>query len=440
MTQENEYEDTNVELELKGLKGLAGGYHVHQVPIKYHKQFPCIEALGHYNPFHVSAPHPAVGTPDQYEVGDLSNKWGSLDNKQYYESYYNDSNLPLYGVNSVVGRSIVIHKKEKGQRWLCGTLGWGYSPSEARQISGIASFHHPKGFAYGYIKFKQVVYRDGSTTDTTIEVDLHYPGENDKNHTKNHSWEVWVNPVSSDATVKHYLSRCSAGGYIWNPYLTQLADTDNTELYKAECSPSTPHRCKAGDLTGKLGKIEVGGKREVYNDANLPLGDETVILGSGIGRSVVIFEKDGRTERFACANIEYDHDIYKVGAILKTPSFSAALFIKEAREIMGVPPWMLDIDLRSVTELTNSSCIQFKVYFLGPKASTLEKDFSRLLLGLSLHRPSLNILGYVPDRKRKQKLTYSPCPSYAGVPENSAAVHQSTLAILLLALVPKLLL
>ena len=43
-------------------------------------------------------------------------------------------------------------------------------------------------------------------------------------------------------------------------------------MYREECSPGTPHRCKAGDLTGKLGKIEIGGKSEIYNDANLPLG------------------------------------------------------------------------------------------------------------------------------------------------------------------------
>lgn len=37
-------------------------------------------------------------------------------------------------------------------RWACGNIVWGYSPAEATQVSAIASFHHPKGYAWGYIR------------------------------------------------------------------------------------------------------------------------------------------------------------------------------------------------------------------------------------------------------------------------------------------------
>lgn len=37
-------------------------------------------------------------------------------------------------------------------RWTCGTIERGYAPSEARELRAIASFHHPLGFAWGYIK------------------------------------------------------------------------------------------------------------------------------------------------------------------------------------------------------------------------------------------------------------------------------------------------
>lgn len=30
-----------------------------------------------------------------------------------------------------------------------------------------------------------------------------------------------------DATVKFTNARCAAGGYVWNPYFTQLADPNN---------------------------------------------------------------------------------------------------------------------------------------------------------------------------------------------------------------------
>lgn len=82
---------------------------------------------------------------------------------------------------SILGRSIVIHKKAHNLRWACSTLERGYSPQEAREIRAIASFHHPYGYAYGYIRFTQLIHNDGSKSDTVIEVKLQYPGENDRN-------------------------------------------------------------------------------------------------------------------------------------------------------------------------------------------------------------------------------------------------------------------
>lgn len=39
-----------------------------------------------------------------------------------------------------------------------------------------------------------------------------------------------MNPVGIDATVKDHGTRCTAAGYIWNPYYTQLADPLNVKL------------------------------------------------------------------------------------------------------------------------------------------------------------------------------------------------------------------
>lgn len=72
-------------------------------------------------------------------------------------------------------------KKEKNIRWACSTLQRGYSPSEAREIRGIASFHHPLGYAYGYVRFTQLIHYDGSKSDTIIEVNLRHPGKFDRN-------------------------------------------------------------------------------------------------------------------------------------------------------------------------------------------------------------------------------------------------------------------
>ena len=48
--------------------------------------------------------------------------------------------------------------KDQGNDIVCG------------QVTAIASFHHPNGYAWGYIRFSQVVYKDGSQTETVIQV------------------------------------------------------------------------------------------------------------------------------------------------------------------------------------------------------------------------------------------------------------------------------
>lgn len=231
MLQQSEYDLTNVEVEFKGLIANSG-YHVHIAPVEGDLEFPCEDSTvyGHWNPRGVNpklSPPPAMGSTDQYELGDLSGKFGTLDGVSMYDNFYNDSRMPLYGYESIIGRSIVVHKKEQGRRWACSTLERGYSPSEAREIRAIASFHHPAGYAYGYIRMTQLIGNDGSQSDTTIEVKLRYPGKHDRNKTLNHNWHIWVNPVGVDATVLQVETRCVAAGYVWNPYYTQLADPLN---------------------------------------------------------------------------------------------------------------------------------------------------------------------------------------------------------------------
>lgn len=84
-------------------------------------EFPCEESslYGHWNPLRVdpkNVPLSEEGTTDQYEMGDLSGKFGTLDNRNRYSVTYNDTMLPLFGPRSILGRSVVIHKKEKNIR------------------------------------------------------------------------------------------------------------------------------------------------------------------------------------------------------------------------------------------------------------------------------------------------------------------------------------
>ncbi|KAK6633156.1 hypothetical protein RUM43_012900 [Polyplax serrata] len=407
--QQTKYDVTNIDISIEGLVDTRG-YHIHVAPVQEQLEFPCEDSTvyGHFNPRLVNPnTSPKIGTPDQYEVGDLSGKFGTFENKTTVVAYYNDTQITLFGSESILGRSIVIHKRIKNRRWVCSSIERGYSPFEARELRAIASFHHPGGFASGYIRITQLVYNDGSKSDSVIEVNLRYPGKQDRNLTQNHNWAIFVNPVSVDASVKVISTRCTAGGYVWNPYYTQLADPLNEELYKKECGPDNPLRCYVGDISGRLGTINLGDKRQVFSDVNFPLEGDV----SAMGRSIVIFSPEKGGNRFACANIEPDKDIIKYVNIRRTPRFVASLFLEEVREIMGVPEWFLTVDSMKTKILYNGNCIQFLIHFKGPEANKLEHDFSILMATGRLYSPSLYIPGYNPSSKRKTTISHAPCGS-----------------------------
>lgn len=63
--------------------------------------------------------------------------------------------------------------------------------------------------------------------------------------------------------------------------------------------------------------LDMGGKRVIFSDQNFPLeGDQ-----SAIGRSIVLYGPNFSDERFACANIEPDHDIVKYINLQRPPKF-----------------------------------------------------------------------------------------------------------------------
>lgn len=413
--QASPMDPTHVLVDLHGLNGIANAYHVHQVSVQGQNEFPCTgEAIGgHFNPSNwdpSESPKPTRGTVDQYEVGDLSGKHGLLKDMQEIREIYNDTNLPLSGYNAVLGRSIVIHKKHKAERWACASIGWGFDPDEAREVKAIASFHHPNGFAWGYIRFSQVIYNDGSKSDTTMEIRLKYPGKFNTDKTEGHEWSIYVNPVGHDASVKFANARCTAAGYRWNPTHIQLAAPNDHAFYGEECGPTYPIRCEVGDLSGRHGRLNVGGRAYVKSDPLMTLQGEDWYT-SAIGKSIVIHGPNGGLERMACANIEVDREIIKVASVRTKARFNLGTFLEESRAIMGVPEWFMFLDKRKTRQLHNGRCIQVEIHFAGPHAHKLEQDFNHLLRTGRLAGPSIPIPGYIPDPQRKTKLGYSECDS-----------------------------
>merc|ERR1712155_343047 len=81
--------------------------------------------MGHFNPYNVdksASPGVATGSVDQYEVGDLSGKFGDLKGRERVQGTFVDPSLCLWGPNSVLGRSVVIHHSPKPSRWVCTNI------------------------------------------------------------------------------------------------------------------------------------------------------------------------------------------------------------------------------------------------------------------------------------------------------------------------------
>lgn len=143
LQQTSDLDRTYGRIRLHGLNGTASALHIHQTWVPIDKEFPCSSdsLYEYYNPTNLDGsvgPLPGASTNDQYEVGDLSGKLGLLDSKTTYQVDFSDEYLPLHGAISVVGRAVVINKKEKSARWVCGTLSLEVPKDEGREIVAIA--------------------------------------------------------------------------------------------------------------------------------------------------------------------------------------------------------------------------------------------------------------------------------------------------------------
>merc|ERR1712224_782434 len=108
---------TAITVKMVGLEGAPGNkWHVHVDDVPYFTD--CAATGGHYDPLTAETLPPR----GDYEIGDLSGKWGTLHNTTVdftggfmggSQGYVLDEQLPLFGNYSVYGRSIVIHRKDE---------------------------------------------------------------------------------------------------------------------------------------------------------------------------------------------------------------------------------------------------------------------------------------------------------------------------------------
>nr|KAG5698761.1 hypothetical protein BaRGS_032180 [Batillaria attramentaria] len=297
LTQPSPLDPATAVVKLSNLRSLAGGYHVHEWPVPQRavaSQQLCSggSVAGHFNPFGIiydsDSPAAATSTEDMYEVGDLSRKYGMLNGLTELDKTYTDWNLQLFGPNSVLGRSLVIHNDTAGTpRWICTNIH-----DTAALTVAMATFTYP---VIGYVMFQQ---RQGEEfAETTIYTRLDY-GDGSVTATSGHAWGIHASPVSSDMVSSDVNTRCVSGGDRISPY--GVSGTN----YATQCTSSAQLRCGLGDLGGKHGKLSVrsaSGAPAISfgTDVNLPLtGDNSIV-----GKSVVLMSASGGNSRLACASV-----------------------------------------------------------------------------------------------------------------------------------------
>ncbi|XP_071476789.1 uncharacterized protein [Diadema antillarum] len=286
------WEPTRIVVELFNLRGLAGGYHVHKFPVPQKiliSDFPGAADMvsGHFNPYNIDTttdPDFPNGTNDEYEIGDISGKFGSLSGLNDFYANLTDWNMPLFGEHSIVGRSVIVHLAN-GARWVYGRIGY---PRSVKTVTAI--FTYP---LVGQITFRQDA--DDPFSDTSVFLDLAHADGSDT--TVEHDWHIHIAKIGDDHLDQ--TGRCSSTLGHFNPFDVKL-----TEEYATECSTEVTRRCEVGDFSKKYGRIIVPGSvrtqvgKYFFTDVQLPLSG----VYSIDDRSIVVHRKDGLPDRLACGD------------------------------------------------------------------------------------------------------------------------------------------
>ena len=265
-------------------------WHVHEYPFPLNaKQNPCGGTTigGHYDPLSASQvtnyPQVCSDDPSWCEIGDLSGRLGRLTASSDVVEF-DDSVLSLYGVYSIIGRSIVVHFSD-GARFVCANIGY---PSGSGGRGSLLYVPFRDLFS-GNIYFRQHL---SSRPVASVYSDLVH--SNMSTNTVRHNWHVHEIPVGVG-------TNCMEAGPHYNPHGVDVS----APAYR-HCNPSNQTQCEIGDLSNKGSPFDVnqGIIKQFYTDTDLPLAEGVMSEGFSIAdRSVVIHAPNRGGPRIACANI-----------------------------------------------------------------------------------------------------------------------------------------
>ncbi|XP_071947606.1 uncharacterized protein [Antedon mediterranea] len=359
-TQESLYDRTTSEIRMENLGMEAGGYHVHLLPVPMEADSPCSPASvqGHFNPF--NSVIPTNGTDDMFEVGDLSSKYDSFAGKETFDRVYHDSNLYLFGPQSIVGRSIVIHRDdETASRWMCSSLEQKL-PAGAFQIE-VESKINSNTYS-GYIKMSQVHYGTGLLSDTTIELSLAPIG--DYVEDTEIAWQI-ISNYGFDKCVKN----SDNSDKTYNPYVVD----DSKESYNTECGLSSHVRCTVGDLTRKHGYFSTTLKRAIFNDVNLDLSGRAAVIGHDL------YLTDASNNNIYCGILEPTYTSGKLTSLTfpqKDIKFDEYDFRKTISDnIASLEMWQIVATIEPV-RAEREDCITVQFWILGENREQIVRDIN----------------------------------------------------------------
>lgn len=273
--QNYKMDPTIIHIKLSNLRGRGKFYRIHEFPIVQRQSKEdnnlCSAAAvgGRYNPFGSETKlAPAAGTNDQYELGDLSGKHGTFNEAQDMQDYFNihlDFNLPLFGLHSIVGRSIVINRADGGH-WVCANIAHPDKTNIARAV-----FHYP---VVGQIVFRQEE-NDNHLAETTIFGQLYHLDA--KNLSAGHVWRIHEYETGRD--FYNWTRRCMSTGDTYNPFGVSAGRN-----YHTQCTPDNQLRCQLGSMYLKHRRIDLNtfyGNESVkffFTDLMLPLSGPVSVV------------------------------------------------------------------------------------------------------------------------------------------------------------------
>ncbi|XP_065657005.1 uncharacterized protein LOC101240538 isoform X2 [Hydra vulgaris] len=286
-TQLSPFHPTFVEITLQGLDSQLNGYHIHMFPISDSTN-RCSQSSvgGHFNPYQVNAstsPQPGKGSYDKYEAGDLSGKYGTLLGKNNFSLQIVDVSLQLYGFNTIVGRSVVLHRTD-GSRFICANI----EPGGSKMLSLLVNYTaNSKSVLDGQVLLLQYLQANNVLTPTLMIVNVNY--RNDPKITLNHNFHVHELAIGDDTSV------CSSVLGHYNPAKVNITQP----AYAKQCSKENPYRCELGDTSSKVGTYDIGSGKAFYADVDAPLFGPYSIKG----RSITFHHANKTAPRLACANL-----------------------------------------------------------------------------------------------------------------------------------------